>query len=252
MRCPRVTRASVLVPDRTAIQMVASQPDHPPPLQALPGEAKHDSTPLSLLPPRPTRLGSPPRQGPLLCRTHVRLRSLGCEGFGIAGARASPRCCGRAPWPAHRALSSPAATRRRPARPMKDNVARVPTGQTLRARRRRGSERQGAPDLPRPYTRAVQHPHSAALWPCRAELLPGVYWCVDSPLCSRCLIPETPAHFLLTCQRYTAERHALRQEVGEPLSPRTTIGSVKARAAVLKYMRTTGRFEAYRLEGALD
>ncbi|KAI0669296.1 hypothetical protein C8Q78DRAFT_977791, partial [Trametes maxima] len=72
---------------------------------------------------------------------------------------------------------------------------------------------------------------------------------VDSPLCPRCLIPETPAHFLLTCQRYTAERHALRQELGEPLSLRTTIGNVKARAAVLEYVRKTGRFEAYRLEG---
>ncbi|KAH9855564.1 hypothetical protein C2E23DRAFT_697440, partial [Lenzites betulinus] len=65
---------------------------------------------------------------------------------------------------------------------------------------------------------------------------------VDSPLCAKCLLPETPAHYLFTCRRYTAARHALRQAVNGPLSLRNTLGNVKARAAVLEYIRATGRF----------
>ncbi|KAI0669689.1 hypothetical protein C8Q78DRAFT_1172363, partial [Trametes maxima] len=74
----------------------------------------------------------------------------------------------------------------------------------------------------------------------------------DSPLCSRCLVPETPAHYLFTCQRFTNARHTLRQAVEEPLTLKSTLGNVKARAAVLEYLHATGRFGAYRLEGAPD
>lgn len=63
---------------------------------------------------------------------------------------------------------------------------------------------------------------------------------VDSPLCPACLIPETPAHYIFTCRRYTTARDALRRAVGGPLSLRTTIGNVKARAAVLEYVKATG------------
>lgn len=73
---------------------------------------------------------------------------------------------------------------------------------------------------------------------------------VDSPLCPKCLIPETPAHYLFTCRRYTEARHALRRAVDAPLYLRSTVGNVKARAAVLKYVGATQRFEAYRTDEA--
>ncbi|KAH9846444.1 hypothetical protein C2E23DRAFT_684123, partial [Lenzites betulinus] len=63
---------------------------------------------------------------------------------------------------------------------------------------------------------------------------------VDSALCPTCLIPETPAHYLFTCQRYTGARDKLLRVVGGPLSLRTTLGNEKACAAVLEYVRETG------------
>lgn len=41
---------------------------------------------------------------------------------------------------------------------------------------------------------------------------------VDSPLCTRCCIPETVEHFLLTCQRYNLARHSLRMAIKGPFS----------------------------------
>ncbi|KAI0656526.1 hypothetical protein C8Q70DRAFT_921051, partial [Cubamyces menziesii] len=65
---------------------------------------------------------------------------------------------------------------------------------------------------------------------------------IDSPLCTTCGIPETVAHFLFTCKRYSAPRHTLRQAIQGPLTFRSTLGSQDARAAVLEYVKATGRF----------
>ena len=68
---------------------------------------------------------------------------------------------------------------------------------------------------------------------------------VDSPLCAVCRVPESVSHYLLTCRRFTAARHALRQAVSGPLSLRSTLGDYKARTAVLKFVEATGRFPPY-------
>lgn len=68
---------------------------------------------------------------------------------------------------------------------------------------------------------------------------------VDSPLCSMCRVPETPAHFMFTCRRFTEARHALRREIGGPLTFESTLGDPDARKQVLAYIASTGRFSAY-------
>ena len=68
---------------------------------------------------------------------------------------------------------------------------------------------------------------------------------VDSDLCPVCLLPETVAHYMLTCQRYFAACHTLGQAVSGPLSLRSTIGDPDARSAVLDFVAATGRFAAY-------
>lgn len=67
---------------------------------------------------------------------------------------------------------------------------------------------------------------------------------VNSALCTRCHIPETPRHFLLECHRYEHERHKLRLRVGR-LSVPKLLGSKKHRKAVLHYILSTERFPPY-------
>ncbi|KAI1781676.1 hypothetical protein LXA43DRAFT_848214, partial [Ganoderma leucocontextum] len=65
---------------------------------------------------------------------------------------------------------------------------------------------------------------------------------IDFPLCPTCSIPETVSHFLFTCRRFAAARHAFRKAVKGPLTLRNTIGNIKARTAVLDFVEATGRF----------
>ncbi|KAM5534214.1 hypothetical protein V8D89_012121 [Ganoderma adspersum] len=69
----------------------------------------------------------------------------------------------------------------------------------------------------------------------------------DSPLCLACRTPETPEHFLLVCRRFARERYEMCVAIEGPLSLWSTLGDVKARAAVLDFVAATGRFgDAYR------
>ncbi|KAI0754683.1 hypothetical protein C8Q80DRAFT_1069714, partial [Daedaleopsis nitida] len=65
---------------------------------------------------------------------------------------------------------------------------------------------------------------------------------VDSPLCSACQVPETPAHFLFTCHRFTEARHVLCREVGGPLTLESTLNNPDTRKSVLAFVSSTGRF----------
>ncbi|KAI0715447.1 hypothetical protein C8T65DRAFT_561140, partial [Cerioporus squamosus] len=65
---------------------------------------------------------------------------------------------------------------------------------------------------------------------------------LDSDLCLTCHTPETVAHDMLSCRRFVAAHHKLRVAVGGPLSLRSTLGNPDARAAVLAYVKSTGRF----------
>ena len=50
---------------------------------------------------------------------------------------------------------------------------------------------------------------------------------VDSPLCATCRVPESISHYHLTCRRFIAARHTLRQAVKGPLLLRSTLGDTK-------------------------
>ncbi|KAI0683155.1 hypothetical protein C8T65DRAFT_529369, partial [Cerioporus squamosus] len=65
---------------------------------------------------------------------------------------------------------------------------------------------------------------------------------LDSGLCLTCRTPETVAHYMLSCRRFVAARHELRIAINGPMSLRTTIGDPEARAAVLAFVESTGRF----------
>ena len=67
----------------------------------------------------------------------------------------------------------------------------------------------------------------------------------DSPLCRRCRCPETVEHFLLHCQKYTTERHDLRQSLRGTLTTRRLLGDKKARKALLTYVQRTERLPYY-------
>ncbi|KAI0692751.1 hypothetical protein C8T65DRAFT_551846, partial [Cerioporus squamosus] len=64
---------------------------------------------------------------------------------------------------------------------------------------------------------------------------------LDSDLCLTCHTPETVAHDMLSCRRFVAAHQAARR-CGRPLSLRSTLGNPDARAAVLAYVKSTGRF----------
>lgn len=68
---------------------------------------------------------------------------------------------------------------------------------------------------------------------------------VDSPLCVRCGCPESVQHFLITCQRFNRERHALRMKVKGLFTIRNLLGNKKNRPALIKYIDSTKRFPLY-------
>ncbi|KAI0742800.1 hypothetical protein C8Q80DRAFT_1075776, partial [Daedaleopsis nitida] len=65
---------------------------------------------------------------------------------------------------------------------------------------------------------------------------------VDLPLCSACQVPETPAHFLFTCLRFTEARHALHCAVGTPLTFESTLNNPDSQKNILTYISNTGQF----------
>lgn len=67
----------------------------------------------------------------------------------------------------------------------------------------------------------------------------------DSPLCVRCRVPETVDHYLLTCQRFTLQRHALRRRLDGPLSTRALLGDPNNISHTLEFIRATARFPSY-------
>lgn len=65
----------------------------------------------------------------------------------------------------------------------------------------------------------------------------------DSPLCSKCKLPETASHFLLTCRKYATQRRALRTALcNRPLTLRTTLGPGARVGPVLSFIKDSGRF----------
>ena len=67
---------------------------------------------------------------------------------------------------------------------------------------------------------------------------------VDSPLCPACHLPETPAHYLLTCKRYNLPRHDLRRAIDGLRSLRSVLGDPEVRSAVLTFIRAKGRLDS--------
>ena len=65
---------------------------------------------------------------------------------------------------------------------------------------------------------------------------------IDSPICPACQVPETPAHFLLTCSRFVEPQHALRVAINGPLSLCSVLGEPKSQKATIAFVRATGRF----------
>ena len=76
---------------------------------------------------------------------------------------------------------------------------------------------------------------------------------IDSPLCLRCLVPDTPAHYLLSCERYIAQRSTLRVRIG---LARLNLGSLLATPRLIKhtieFVKSTNRFIHYRLPSDLS
>lgn len=68
---------------------------------------------------------------------------------------------------------------------------------------------------------------------------------VDSPLCTRCRVPETTEHFLLTCMRFTMSRHSLRTAVKGPFSLSTLLSKNCNISKTLSYVQDTNRFPHY-------
>lgn len=67
--------------------------------------------------------------------------------------------------------------------------------------------------------------------------------CSDSPLCSKCGIPETVSHYLLTCRQFAAQRRALCTALrNKPLTLRSMLGPGARLGPVLRFIKDSGRF----------
>jgi hypothetical protein len=69
-----------------------------------------------------------------------------------------------------------------------------------------------------------------------------------SPNCELCLVPETVAHYLLSCPRYRRQRLDLILKLGTaPLSLHRLLAAKSDPKPVLCFVRDTGRFLRYAL-----
>jgi ribonuclease HI len=68
----------------------------------------------------------------------------------------------------------------------------------------------------------------------------------ESALCKHCREPETVAHYLKHCKRFTMQRGKLRYKIGKASHsiPRL-LGDPKIIPATLRYIQDTGRFDKY-------
>lgn len=67
--------------------------------------------------------------------------------------------------------------------------------------------------------------------------------CADSPLCSSCGVPETTAHFLITCRRFAIHRRVLRTALrNRPLTLRLLVGPGARIGPVVQFVKDTDRF----------
>lgn len=245
MGCPRVTRASLLVPDRKAVLMLTSQPDHPLSklfLERLTTIRKRSRASLHL------RIVWAPLRG----AEHERVR-WACDEAQHA-AEGSESSDSELPRAVRHTLHSLCTERAVLEHRYRD--AALARWQELWIQSPQGGRCTRVIDNSPPSLtvhklyQGLPRRHCSILSQLRSghaglnAFLARIN-AVDSPLCQTCLVPETPSHFLFTCRRYTAPRDTMRRAVGGPLSLRSTVGDVKARAAVLTYVEATGRFTAY-------
>lgn len=65
----------------------------------------------------------------------------------------------------------------------------------------------------------------------------------ESPLCARCGVLETPAHFLIVCRRFAEQRRALRTALrNRPLTLRALVGPKARLGPTLSFIKDSGRF----------
>ena len=75
----------------------------------------------------------------------------------------------------------------------------------------------------------------------------------NSVLCPHCIAPESVAHFLLHCRRYTSQRHKLRFKVGiAATSVSRLLSDEKVIPHTLNYIADTRRFGHYLDVGSQD
>ncbi|KAK6971422.1 hypothetical protein R3P38DRAFT_2587186, partial [Favolaschia claudopus] len=69
---------------------------------------------------------------------------------------------------------------------------------------------------------------------------------VDSPLCTKCGVPESADHYMFLCRRYVVERRDLRSSL-KPRTPFTlsTLLSHPNISSTLTYFKNTKRFPLY-------
>ena len=68
----------------------------------------------------------------------------------------------------------------------------------------------------------------------------------DSVLCAHCVSPESVAHFLLHCRRYTSQRRKMRYKVGvATTSMLQLLSNAEVIPHTLHYIAKTARFEKY-------
>ncbi|KAL7280271.1 hypothetical protein ACG7TL_005184 [Trametes sanguinea] len=238
--CPRVTRASILVPDRTAVSLLVSQPDLPlcslflTQLRALHRARRSLRLRVIWAPLRP--------EDHELFRTAHRL-----AGQAARQSQASPEL----PKRVLASLSNLTTSR---AVLQKQYEAEV-TAQwqalwlsSTQGQRCANAVDNSPPSLSAPKLyRGLNRQQCSILTQLRSgHASLNAYLArikaIDSPLCAACGVPETVAHFLFSCKRFKEPRHQLRQAVKGPLTLRNTIGSADARTAVLSYVEATGRF----------
>ncbi|KAF8581900.1 hypothetical protein K439DRAFT_1300401, partial [Ramaria rubella] len=66
---------------------------------------------------------------------------------------------------------------------------------------------------------------------------------VESVLCAECRQPETTAHYLLHCRRFTTQRRQLRHDVGKAShSLQRLLSDPKIINHTLQYIQDTNRF----------
>ena len=248
LQCPRVTRASILVPDRAAVTTLTSRPGHP--LSQLFWErlrvARRARSSLRIRVIWAPLSRSPGSTEHLCCQAHDDVRAA-AEGFESPAPQVPTKVLA-----AFRSLGVPAAVLLKQYDAQVHEQWRTAWAASRQGRRlmRAVSDTAPGPSIRKLY-RGLPRRQCSILTQLRCghsglNAFLAKIRAIDSGLCLACNVPETVAHFMLTCRRFVAPRHDLRQAIGGPLSLRSTLGDPEARAAVLAYVEATGRFPQYR------